>query len=79
VLRQNEAIGVADVTRHLKDAMVQGLIGDVDPDMVAHAVIGVARHLARTYLSDGSAPVDDVADVAVGFIRHGLLGVGSGD
>ena len=77
VLRQNEEIAVADVTRHLKDAMVQGRIADVDPDMVAHALIGVARHLARTYLYDQRAPVEAVADVAVGFILNGLLGIGA--
>lgn len=76
VLRENEQIAVADVTRHLKEAMVQGRIADVDPDMVAHALIGVARHLARTYLCDASESVEPVADVAVGFSLHGLLGIG---
>ncbi|MGH8998192.1 MAG: TetR/AcrR family transcriptional regulator, partial [Acidimicrobiia bacterium] len=74
VLRHNEEIAVGDVTRHLKEAMAQGRIADQDPDGLAHALIGVSRHLARTYLYERDDPVADVADLAVRFSLRGLVG-----
>ncbi|HKY77724.1 MAG TPA: TetR family transcriptional regulator, partial [Acidimicrobiia bacterium] len=50
VLRQNDAVAIDDITRHLKEAMSDGAIPDQDPTMLAHALVGAARHLARTYL-----------------------------
>ena len=73
-LRQNEAVAVDDITRHLKEAMADGRIPDQDPAMLAHALIGATRHLARTYLYAADEPVDVVADVAVRFALHGLAG-----
>ena len=73
-LRQNEAVAVDDVTRHLKEAMADGRIPDQDPAMLAHALVGATRHLARTYLYAADEPVEVVADVAVRFALHGLAG-----
>jgi AcrR family transcriptional regulator len=72
VLRQNDAVAIDDVTRHLKEAMANGSIPDQDPAMLAHALVGATRHLARTYLYRGEAPVEVVADVAVRFVMGGL-------
>ena len=72
VLRQNDAVAIDDITRHLKEAMADGSIPDQDPTMLAHALVGATRHLARTYLYHGDASVDEVADVAVRFVMGGL-------
>ena len=72
VLRQNDAVAIDDITRHLKEAMADGSIPDQDPTMLAHALVGATRHLARTYLYRGEEPVDAVADVAVRFVMGGL-------
>ena len=72
VLRQNDAVAIDDVTRHLKEAMADGRIPDQDPAMLAHALVGATRHLARTYLYTGNTAVDTVADVAVRFVMGGL-------
>jgi AcrR family transcriptional regulator len=72
VLRQNDAVAIEDITRHLKEAMAAGSIPDQDPTMLAHALVGATRHLARTYLYHGDEPVDAVADVAVRFVMGGL-------
>jgi AcrR family transcriptional regulator len=74
VLRQNEDVAVGDVSRHLKDAMAEGRIVDQDPAVLAHALIGVSRHLARKYLYEADVPVEQVAEVAVSFSLYGLLG-----
>ena len=58
MLRQNEAVAVDDVTRHVKEAMAGGRIRDQDPDMLAHALIGATRHLARTLLYARRRAVD---------------------
>jgi hypothetical protein len=77
VMRQNEDVAASDVSRHLKDAMAEGRVADQDPEMLAHALIGVSRHLARKYLYEVDVPVDEVADVAVNFTLYGLLGARS--
>ncbi|HEY4409304.1 MAG TPA: TetR/AcrR family transcriptional regulator [Acidimicrobiia bacterium] len=74
VLRQNDAVAIDDITRHLKEAMALGGIPDQDPTMLAHALVGATRHLARTYLYFADEPVEVVADVAVRFVLGGLQG-----
>jgi AcrR family transcriptional regulator len=74
-LRQNEEVAVADVARHLKDAMAEGHVpDDQDPQALAHALLGATRQLARKCLFEGGEPVERVADVAVAFSLHGLRG-----
>ena len=72
ILRQNDAVAIDDITRHLKEAMAAGSIPDQDPTMLAHALVGATRHLARTYLYHGDEPVELVAEVAVRFVMGGL-------
>jgi AcrR family transcriptional regulator len=72
ILRQNDAVAIDDITRHLKEAMADGSIPDQDPTMLAHALVGATRHLARTYLYHGDEPVELVAEVAVRFVMGGL-------
>jgi len=78
VLRQNDAVAIDDITRHLKEAMADGSIPDQDPAMLAHALVGATRHLARTYLYFADEPVELVADVAVRFVLGGLAANGRG-
>jgi hypothetical protein len=65
-------VAIDDITRHLKEAMVDGSIPDQDPTMLAHALVGATRHLARTYLYHDDRPVDLIADVAIRFVIGGL-------
>ncbi|MET0149690.1 MAG: TetR/AcrR family transcriptional regulator [Acidimicrobiales bacterium] len=71
-LRRGEEIAVADAVRHLKDAIVEGQIPDRDPEVLAHAVIGVTGQLARTFIHERSEATADVADSAVAFCLGGL-------
>ena len=73
-LRQGQHVAVADVARHIKDAINQGRIRDQDPDLLAQAIVGVMSHLARTYLYEKDEPVSQVAEGATSFCLHGLLG-----
>ena len=63
---------MADVVRHLKEAIVEGLIGDTDPDILAHAILGVTNSLGRTFVLERAAAPETVADAAVAFCLDGL-------
>jgi AcrR family transcriptional regulator len=73
-LRRGQDIAVADVVKHVKEAIAQGQIRDADPDVVAHAMVGVAGHLTRTFIYERGERADDVADATVAFCLRGLLG-----
>lgn len=73
-LRRGEEIAVADVVKHVKEAMAQGRVNDADADVVAHAMVGVVGHLTRTFIYERGEPAEGVADAAVAFCLGGLLG-----
>ena len=71
-LRRGQDIAVADVVKHVKEAMAAGRIRDTDPELLAHSMIGVAAHLTRTFIYDRGEPADAVVDAAVAFCLDGL-------
>ena len=73
-LRRGQDIAVADAVRHVKEAIAEGRIRDGDPEVLAHAILGVTSHLAAHASSTTAAtPADEVADAAVAFCLDGLL------
>ncbi|MGH2687008.1 MAG: TetR/AcrR family transcriptional regulator [Actinomycetota bacterium] len=75
-LRRGQDVAVADAVRHVKEGIVEGAIRDGDPTVLAHAILGVTSHLARTFIHEKGDPGDEVADAAVAFCLDGLLGRG---
>ena len=73
-LHRGQDIAVADVVKHVKEAIAAGRVRDADPDMVAHAMVGVAGHLTRVFIYERGEPADAVADACVAFCLGGLLG-----
>jgi AcrR family transcriptional regulator len=73
-LRRGQEVAVADVVRHVKEGIVAGRIGDADPQILSHAILGVTNHLARVFIFERNEPADSVADAAISFCREGLLG-----
>jgi AcrR family transcriptional regulator len=73
-LRRGQEIAVDDVIRHIKDGIAEGRIRDGDPLILAHAMVGVTGHLARTFIHQRGDSADAVADAAVAFCLEGLLG-----
>ncbi len=71
-LRRGQDIAVADVVKHVKEAIAQGRIRDADPDLLAHAMVGVVGHLTRMFIYERGEPADAVADAAVAFCLEGL-------
>ena len=65
LLRRGRDVAVADVVRHLKDAIVEGQIPDGDPDVLAHAILGITRELSRTLVHQRGCDPATTADEAV--------------
>jgi AcrR family transcriptional regulator len=73
-IRRGQEVAIADVVRHLKDAMVDGYCRDQDPSMLAVAITGVTGQLARNFILEGDGDLEPVTDAAVMFCLHGVLG-----
>jgi AcrR family transcriptional regulator len=71
-LTRGQDIAVADVVKHVKEAIALGRIRDADPDVLAHAMVGVVGHLTRIFIYERGEPADTVADAAVAFCLEGL-------
>jgi AcrR family transcriptional regulator len=71
-LHRGQDIAVSDVVKHVKEAIAVGRIRDTDPDMLAHAMVGVVGHLTRVFIYDRGEPAETVADAAVAFCLDGL-------
>jgi len=67
-------VAIADTARHVKEAIVEGLIPDQDPELLARAVHGVVEALTRSYLIERDEPIELVAAAAAEFCRRGLTG-----
>ena len=73
-LRKGEQVAVRDASRHVADAMAAGEIPDGDPQLQAHAMLGVSSHLVHLVHRGLLAPGDDVVDTAVTFCLYGISG-----
>jgi AcrR family transcriptional regulator len=73
-LRRGQEVALADAARHIKDGIIAGQVRDDDPEVLAHAVLGVAGHLARELLFQRGSDADEVAAAAVAFCTAGLAG-----
>ena len=74
VLRRNREVAVADTVRHIKEAIVEGRIADGEPELLAHAILGVVDQLTRRYLIERDEPVAQIAAAATAFCISGLAG-----
>ncbi len=73
-LRRGQEVALADTVKHIKEGIVQGEIRDVEPEVLAHSVLGVTGHLARELIHRRGEPPDDVAEAAIAFCLTGLRG-----
>ena len=71
-LRRGQEVAVADLVKHVKEAIAQGRIPDNDPDVIAHALLGVATTLAQTFIYNRGEPAGSIADAAVAFCLAGM-------
>jgi AcrR family transcriptional regulator len=74
ILRRSREVAVADTVRHLKEAIVEGRIADGEPELLAHAILGVVDQLTRRYLIERDEPVEQIAAAAIAFCVSGITG-----
>jgi len=75
-LRKGQEIAIRDTVKHVNDGINRGLIRDIDPDYIAHAILGLTSQLVRTFIHERGESPEGVADAAIAFILDGIL---SGD
>src|SRR3954464_12730500 len=71
-LRRGQEVALADAVKHVKDGIVAGEIRDREPEVLAHAILGVISHLVRELIHVRGESPSDVADAAVAFCLGGL-------
>ena len=72
-MRKGQEIAVRDARRHVQEAIDRGRVQDLDPDLIAHAILGVTTQLARVFVHEQGRPHEQVADAACAFALHGIL------
>ena len=72
VLRRGQEVALADAVKHVKDGIVAGEIRDGEPEVLAHAILGVISHLVRELIHQRGDRPEAVADAAVAFCLGGL-------
>ena len=73
-LRRGQEVALGDAVVHLKEAIAEGRVRDADPEALGHAVLGLSTHLARELVHRRGDDPDEVADLAVAILLHGLTG-----
>lgn len=73
-LRRGQQTAVSDVVRHVREAIDQGRVRGADPDVIAHAILGVTNQLSGAFLVERDGTPAEIADAAVDFCLEGLLG-----
>lgn len=73
-LQRGQEVALGDAVVHLKEAIAEGRIRDADPDALGHAVLGLSSHLARELVHRRGDDPDEVADLCVSILLHGLTG-----
>ena len=72
-LRKGQEIAIRDTVKHVNDGIERGVLRDIDPDYIAHSILGLTSQLVRTFIHERGAEPDEVADAAIAFILEGIL------
>jgi len=72
-VRKGQEIAVRDAGRHVRDGIESGQIRDLDPDLLAHAILGMTAQLARVFLHERHHPAEEVAAAAVAVVLDGMV------
>lgn len=72
-IRKGQEIAVRDAMRHVRAAVERGEVRDLDPEFIAHGILGVTTQVSRVFVHERGTPADEVADAAVAFALDGIL------
>jgi len=70
---RGQQTALRDVAAQVAEAMANGTVRRGDPELAAHAVLGVTTHLAREFIHARGRQASEVADATVAFVLNGLL------
>jgi AcrR family transcriptional regulator len=73
-VRRGADVSVDDIVTHIREGIATGAIRDADPEVLAHAVLGITGHLAREFVHRRGQSPDEIADLAVTMMLDGLRG-----
>jgi AcrR family transcriptional regulator len=73
-LRKGQQVAVRDAARHVREAMEAGEIPTADPELLAHAMLGVSTHFAQSVHAGNLNPGGNTIDTAVRFCLYGIAG-----
>lgn len=71
-LEEGQEVVIGDTAKHVQEGIARGLIRKGDALFLAHAIFGVATHVARRFVK-AETDVDQLADESVAFCLTGIL------
>jgi len=71
-IRKGQEIAVRDAMKHVQDAIDAGEVRDIDPELIAHGILGVTTQLARVFVHERGRSPEEVAEAAVSFVLDGI-------
>lgn len=72
VVRRAQQLFIADLAENLRDGMQTGAFRPGNPDLLAHAFIGVALQVVHWWVENETMPVEEVSQAVLDFVLHGL-------
>lgn len=71
-LEEGQEVVIGDTAKHVQEGINRGLIRNGDALFLAHAIFGVATHVARRFVK-AKTDVDQLAEESVAFCLTGIL------
>ncbi|MGH9137998.1 MAG: TetR/AcrR family transcriptional regulator [Acidimicrobiales bacterium] len=71
-LRRAQETALGDAVTHIKEGIAEGRIRDLDPEILAHAMLGLVGHLGREFVYRRGDDPDQVAAAAASIMLSGI-------
>lgn len=72
-VRKGREVAVEDTIKHVRDGIDRGVIRDLEPSYIAHAILGVTSQLVGTFIHGLDVDPDEVAAAAAAVVLDGIL------
>lgn len=72
VVRRAQQLFIADLADNLRQGMQSGAFRPGNPDLLAHAFIGVALQVVHWWVENETMSVEEVSQAVLDFVLHGL-------
>jgi len=72
VVRKAQCMFVRNVIENLQAGIRAGLFRPHQPEIVAHAIIGLSAQVVTWWLENEDAPIEEVSNTVMDFVLHGI-------